>query len=106
MHYLFPFIISLNIAVVKSYTVIKMHIKTKKKFEIFCLIFQIRVSLSADSHGICVRSFRPEIEPTSTSSIVLHYSIKSEAKDCLLLFLANSETVSFYYLISNGIFLE
>lgn len=69
-------------------------------YEILMLIecFQIRVSLSADSHGICVRSFRPEIEPTSTSSIVLHYSIKTDAKDCLLLFLANSETVCLFLL--------
>ncbi|GFV46525.1 laminin subunit alpha-1 [Trichonephila clavipes] len=55
----------------------------------------IRVSLSADSAGICVRSFHPEIEPTSTSSIVLHYSVKTEAKDSLLLFLASSVTDDF-----------
>ncbi|KFM68919.1 Laminin subunit alpha-2, partial [Stegodyphus mimosarum] len=54
----------------------------------------IRVSLSSDSAGICVRSFRPEIEPTSTSSIVLHYAIKTEEKDSLLLFLASSETMT------------
>ncbi|KAF8792889.1 Laminin subunit alpha-1 like protein [Argiope bruennichi] len=55
----------------------------------------IRISLSADSSGICVRSFRPEIEPTSTSSIVLHYSVKTDAKDSLLLFLASSVSEDF-----------
>ncbi|XP_054719082.1 laminin subunit alpha-1-like [Uloborus diversus] len=55
----------------------------------------IRVSLSADSAGICVRSFRPEIEPTTTTSIVLHYAIKTDVKDSLLLFLASSVTKDF-----------
>nr|XP_042897336.1 laminin subunit alpha-1 isoform X3 [Parasteatoda tepidariorum] len=55
----------------------------------------IRVSLSADSTGICVRSYRPDIEPTSTSSIVLHYAIKTDDKDSLLLFLASSVSDDF-----------
>ncbi|XP_029841229.2 laminin subunit alpha-1 [Ixodes scapularis] len=51
----------------------------------------IRVSLSADQEGECSRSFRPEIESTTTNSIVLNYAIKEEDQNSLLFFIANSK---------------
>ncbi|CAN7938715.1 unnamed protein product, partial [Ixodes hexagonus] len=51
----------------------------------------IRVSLSANLDGECSRSFRPEIESTTTNSIVLNYAIKEEDPNSLLFFIANSK---------------
>lgn len=51
----------------------------------------IRVSLSADDEGQCSRSFRPEIESTTTNTIVLNFAIKEEEPNSLLFFMANSK---------------
>ncbi|RWS26450.1 Laminin subunit alpha-2-like protein, partial [Leptotrombidium deliense] len=50
----------------------------------------IRVSLAADKEGVCIRSFRPEIEPSSTTDIVITYATKDEAKDAMLLFMSSA----------------
>lgn len=53
----------------------------------------IKVSLGTDyPKQDCIRSFVPDIEPSTTNTIVLNYAIKDEAKDALLFFLS-SETV-------------
>ncbi|XP_064486467.1 laminin subunit alpha lam-3-like [Ornithodoros turicata] len=51
----------------------------------------IRVSLSADDDGVCSRSFRPEIESTTTNTIVLNFAIKEPDANSLLFFIANSD---------------
>lgn len=52
----------------------------------------IKVSLGADSSGICIRSFQPEVEPSTTNSITLNYAIKDEARDALLFFIGSATT--------------
>lgn len=55
----------------------------------------IKVSLGADPTGVCVRSFRPEVEPSTTNSITLNYAIKDEARDALLFFISSASTDDF-----------
>lgn len=55
----------------------------------------IKVSLGANADGNCVRSFRPDTEPSSTNSITLNYAIKDEAKDALLFFVSSASTDDF-----------
>ncbi|CAN8007015.1 unnamed protein product, partial [Ixodes pacificus] len=68
-----------------------LRLRAIEVFHYFCFVFQIRVSLSADQEGECSRSFRPEIESTTTNSIVLNYAIKEEDQNSLLFFIANSK---------------
>ncbi|XP_067120373.1 laminin subunit alpha lam-3-like [Centruroides vittatus] len=46
----------------------------------------IRISLTTDKSGICVRSFQPDIEPATTNHILINYSIKDDVRDSLLFF--------------------
>ncbi|KAI1284885.1 Laminin subunit alpha-2 [Halotydeus destructor] len=55
----------------------------------------IKVSLGADENGVCVRSFKADVEPSTTNSIVLNYATKDEARDGLLFFIASSTTDDF-----------
>ncbi|XP_023215489.1 laminin subunit alpha-1-like [Centruroides sculpturatus] len=55
----------------------------------------IRISLTTDKSGICVRSFQPDIEPATTNHIRINYSIKDDVRDSLLFFLANNKTDDF-----------
>lgn len=55
----------------------------------------IKVSLGTDPKSECVRSFKPEIEPSTTNTIVLNYAIKDEARDALLFFISSSSSDDF-----------
>lgn len=56
----------------------------------------IKVSLGTDyPRQECIRSFKPEIEPSTTNTIVLNYAIKDEAKDALLFFISSATTDDF-----------
>lgn len=56
----------------------------------------IKVSLGSDStRQDCVRSFYPEVEPSTTNTIVLNYATKDEARDALLFFISSSTSDDF-----------
>uniref|UniRef100_T1J8M8 Uncharacterized protein n=1 Tax=Strigamia maritima TaxID=126957 RepID=T1J8M8_STRMM len=54
----------------------------------------ISVSLT-DYNGECVRSYQPQVQPTTTSHIVLNYAINSHARNAFLFYLGNSNLVDF-----------
>ncbi|XP_067126672.1 LOW QUALITY PROTEIN: laminin subunit alpha lam-3-like [Centruroides vittatus] len=50
----------------------------------------IRVSIGSKRNK-CVRSFKPDIEPTTTNNIIINFAVKSETQNSLLLFLGSSK---------------
>ena len=56
----------------------------------------IRVSLGTDyPKQECVRSFKPDMQPSTTNTITLNYAIKDEARDALLFFISSASTEDF-----------
>ncbi|PRD25784.1 UNVERIFIED_CONTAM: Lama1 [Trichonephila clavipes] len=51
----------------------------------------IKVGLTSDVNGQCVRSYNPTVEPSTTNNIILNYATKSNAKDSLLFFIGSSK---------------
>ncbi|XP_015910992.1 laminin subunit alpha-1 isoform X2 [Parasteatoda tepidariorum] len=55
----------------------------------------IRIGLTSDTSGTCMRSYSPTIEPSTTNNIVLNYATKSNAEDSLLFFIGSSKEEDF-----------
>ena len=56
----------------------------------------IKVLLGVDyPRQECVRSFKPDIEPSTTNTISLNYAIKDDARDALLFFISSASTDDF-----------
>lgn len=55
---------------------------------------QIRVSLTTNSSGICTRKYKPALQPSTTTNIVLSYAIQDRTvKNALLLYLGSHNSV-------------
>ncbi|KAK8738881.1 hypothetical protein OTU49_003716 [Cherax quadricarinatus] len=55
----------------------------------------IRVSLTTNSSGICTRKYRPSLQPSTTTSILLSYAISSSDKNALLMYLGSHNSSDF-----------
>jgi len=56
----------------------------------------IKVSLGVDyPRQECVRSFKPDIQPSTSNTISLNYAIKDDARDALLFFISSASTDDF-----------
>ncbi|GFU33502.1 laminin subunit alpha-1 [Nephila pilipes] len=55
----------------------------------------IKVGLTSDTSGNCVRSYNPTVEPSTTNNIILNYATKSNARDSLLFFIGSSKEEDF-----------
>ncbi|KAG1688578.1 Laminin subunit alpha-2 [Nymphon striatum] len=55
----------------------------------------IRVSLTADSNNKCMRTYRPEMEPSTANKIVVIYGISSSEQDSLLFYVGSKEKDDF-----------
>lgn len=58
-------------------------------------LFQIKIGLTADYNGKCVRSYSPVIEPSTTNNIILNFATKSNKRDSLLFFIGSKKEVIF-----------
>ncbi|KAG1688573.1 Laminin subunit alpha-1 [Nymphon striatum] len=58
-------------------------------------LLQIRVSLTADSNNKCMRTYRPEMEPSTANKIVVIYGISSSEQDSLLFYVGSKEKDDF-----------
>ncbi|KAG8183116.1 hypothetical protein JTE90_024425 [Oedothorax gibbosus] len=55
----------------------------------------IRVGLTSDVTGKCVRSYSPIVEPSTTNNIIINFATKSNEKDSLLFFIGSSKEEDF-----------
>ncbi|XP_055952530.1 laminin subunit alpha-1-like isoform X1 [Argiope bruennichi] len=55
----------------------------------------IRVGLTSDVNGNCIRSYSPAVEPSTTNNIILNFATKSNAKDSLLFFIGSAKEEDF-----------
>ncbi|XP_022258341.1 laminin subunit alpha-1-like isoform X2 [Limulus polyphemus] len=56
----------------------------------------LKVSLTTDKNGKCVRSYQPQIRPSTTNNIILNYALnKKDDRDSLLFYLASTVSDDF-----------
>ncbi|XP_071547005.1 laminin subunit alpha-1-like isoform X2 [Panulirus ornatus] len=55
----------------------------------------IRVSLTTNSSGICTRKYRPALQPSTTTNIMLTYAISNLEENALLVYLGSYNTSDF-----------
>ncbi|CAL1296819.1 unnamed protein product [Larinioides sclopetarius] len=55
----------------------------------------IRVGLTSDLTGQCIRSYTPTVEPSTTNNIILNFATKSNSKDSLLFFIGSAKEEDF-----------
>ncbi|XP_042207400.1 laminin subunit alpha-2-like [Homarus americanus] len=52
----------------------------------------IRVSLTTNSSGICTRKYRPALQPSTTTNIMLSYGITNSERNALLVYLGTNNS--------------
>ncbi|KAK3855199.1 hypothetical protein Pcinc_038380, partial [Petrolisthes cinctipes] len=55
----------------------------------------IRVSLTTDAAGVCTRKYRPALQPSTTTSIALSYTVSNAARNALLLYISSRNSSDF-----------
>ena len=70
-------------------------ILTKVEFSKY-IPLQIRVSLTADASGKCVRQYKRSLQPSTTNTIVMSYALNTRDKDSLLLYMGSNNNVSIF----------